>query len=1249
MDIFSIIFSIIIGLYLFNVVEAGDECCKTGQIFSGRDECHMIPNINNVGIDRIHCLLQTTYCCLESTDQDFCRQIGLNFIRKRFVQDYLKNIVDQQIDGQTIRINTNEFWPLLRSLYQCHMIDKNKSDQAFCCVGCMIGFASAIQRISEWNPKDVVNKMIHLNIEEWCSDMNIDDDDINIISNNNNNNNNSTAIKIAIQTYRQRKTYNNAASEICCQETIKAINSSIDWCNLRPAPCAHRCHDANNNNNNNTIKCSCWEGYHLADDQKNCIDNDECQESTHGCNIAYEMCSNTDGGYQCLPKMTDGLVQPDIIGNRDECSFGFYFNYTYNQCKDIDECAQGTHNCNHRFQVCMNIPGSWKCIQVGSECPKGFRRLGPSTIFDTGCRDIDECIEGLNNCDYLHENCENHIGTFSCEEKPNITLLTLSTRNTSSLFLAPISGLLLSTNKSGDKYPMKEAPISLCPKGYHFVRFSGMCEDIDECRIGQHNCDLSRNICVNFPGSYKCRPNNKQMTNIIAEFNDDDINNGTDSDINFYEWNPYNNDTNLMKQNERKKHDNHSMANIPVVCQEGFSRNPFFNICEDIDECRRTLSPCPSNSFCHNKFGSFNCLCKTGFIKNRQTNECDDIDECEQKLSHCPSTMRCVNTIGSFECIHHHHYQQQQQQQRTLTRQRQRQHRKNFQKHYHQCSEKKIHDPIVNKCVMKEKDLTDSTRQDSRLLTKFVKPIIADDIPTNNVAVNRNGILNNNDVITMRNSFIDQHTGTMKPNKQQLNKCKFGERMIEGECKAVDCGQGFFYNETEKRCQDMNECLEYSPCKIDEKCTNTIGSYRCSRKCNSGYRMNINGHSCEDIDECIERSYSCPANKICKNRLGSYSCECRVGFIATRDGICEDIDECEQGDELLCEYPETQKCVNTIGSYRCECRQGYRQIINDEKIFESSSSSIFIDINDDNDKNINYINMKCIDIDECQNRTLNKCHHHCQNYIGSYKCSCYSGYKLDNDGHSCIDENECEMFNTSSNLIHNNDEYMNDGRISEIDDQQRHQQQQQQLQQQSSLCYYKCINVPGSFRCICPPGYESLKEGSICRDIDECEQQDDVCQDNEFCLNIRGSYRCITIDCPEGYFFEMKTKKCLRHQDGVMGFRDLSKPISYSYNYLSIVSNLRIPKSLEYFDLVSLGGKVFAIPGVKYSLTLNSARPTRNDVRPAKREDFILRRPRSDQIIVALIEPLQGPQDVDLELTISLYPDDKFSEIKLLY
>ena len=60
---------------------------------------------------------------------------------------------------------------------------------------------------------------------------------------------------------------------------------------------------------------------------------------------------------------------------------------------------------------------------------------------------------------------------------------------------------------------------------------------------------------------------------------------------------------------------------------------------------------------------------------------------------------------------------------------------------------------------------------------------------------------------------------------------------------------------------------------------------------------------------------------------------------------------------------------------------------------------------------LNYCN---IDIDECysSNHTNvtgtddgddddSPCNHNCTNTLGSYQCSCYSGYKLEEDGKTC--------------------------------------------------------------------------------------------------------------------------------------------------------------------------------------------------------------------------------------------------------
>ena len=48
---------------------------------------------------------------------------------------------------------------------------------------------------------------------------------------------------------------------------------------------------------------------------------------------------------------------------------------------------------------------------------------------------------------------------------------------------------------------------------------------------------------------------------------------------------------------------------------------------------------------------------------------------------------------------------------------------------------------------------------------------------------------------------------------------------------------------------------------------------------------------------------------------------------------------------------------------------------------------------------------KCIknysDVDECQ-EDIDSCSQVCSNVIGLYVCSCYAGYRLTSDRHSCI-------------------------------------------------------------------------------------------------------------------------------------------------------------------------------------------------------------------------------------------------------
>ena len=97
----------------------------------------------------------------------------------------------------------------------------------------------------------------------------------------------------------------------------------------------------------------------------------------------------------------------------------------------------------------------------------------------------------------------------------------------------------------------------------------------------------------------------------------------------------------------------------------------------------------------------------------------------------------------------------------------------------------------------------------------------------------------------------------------------------------------------------------------------------------------------------------------------------------------------------------------------------------------------------------------------------------------------------------------------------------------------------------TNLCNGICENTPGSYACKCPAGYKLGTDNRTCKgiiskakkivkdtkiywlgnqfddfflDIDECASGQ-PCQDpSETCVNTGGSFRCIKIDCPDGYY-----------------------------------------------------------------------------------------------------------------------------------
>ena len=171
----------------------------------------------------------------------------------------------------------------------------------------------------------------------------------------------------------------------------------------------------------------------------------------------------------------------------------------------------------------------------------------------------------------------------------------------------------------------------------------------------------------------------------------------------------------------------------------------------------------------------------------------------------------------------------------------------------------------------------------------------------------------------------------------------------------------------------------------------------------------------------------------------------------------------------------------------------------------------------------------CVDIDECGDENLNDCSQICVNIGGSYTCACDPGYRLNSDGFTCRDINECV--------------------------------------EKSDQCMQTCENTDGSFRCLCQGGYNLAEDGrgciqtssavcvsagcsqgcspvvdpamnntiaqcfcysgfqldadqANCSDIDECQQG----RYSQGCLNTEGGFMC---SCHSGYKLGEDRRMCI--------------------------------------------------------------------------------------------------------------------------
>uniref|UniRef100_F6V6M9 Fibulin 7 n=1 Tax=Callithrix jacchus TaxID=9483 RepID=F6V6M9_CALJA len=218
-------------------------------------------------------------------------------------------------------------------------------------------------------------------------------------------------------------------------------------------------------------------------------------------------------------------------------------------------------------------------------------------------------------------------------------------------------------------------------------------------------------------------------------------------------------------------------------------------------------------------------------------------------------------------------------------------------------------------------------------------------------------------------------------------------------------------------------------------------------------------------------------------------------------------------------------------------------------------------------------------------------------------CSCEAGFQLSGAaGDSvCEDVNECEL-------------YGQEGR--------------------PRLCMHACVNTPGSYRCTCPSGYRTLADGKSCEDVDECAGLQPVCPRGTTCINTGGGFQCVSPECPEGSgnvsYVKTSPFQCERNPCPMDSRPCHHLPKTISFHYLSLPSNLKTPITLFRMATASAPGRA-GPNSLRFGIVGGNSRG-----------HFVMQRSDRQTGELILVQTLEGPQTLEVDVDMSEYLDRSF-------
>ncbi|CAB4059875.1 unnamed protein product [Lepeophtheirus salmonis] len=472
-------------------------------------------------------------------------------------------------------------------------------------------------------------------------------------------------------------------------------------------------------------------------------------------------------------------------------------------------------------------------------------------------------------------------------------------------------------------------------------------------------------------------------------------------------------------------------SGVLCTCEEGFTGDAY-KVCFDIDECSsRALHQCGIGALCVNKSPGYDCECPTGYSGNGKLSGCRPAEVrtiCESDYD-CTNNARCVS--GTCVC------------------------RKGFEPQGALCID-------VDECL--NGDICGPGAQCSNLLGSFVCSCVP---PL-------------------------QGNPPQVPCKDPCSEVNCGNHascQLDGNEAYCVCDQGWSYNPKNllQGCIDFDECNTISngsptgKCGVNTVCDNLEGSFQCT--CSPGFTGDP-FVGCYDLDECssaLPRNICGTDNALCENVEGGYNCKCLNGAQFDSNSLtcpddskekCKNSSECpgnaicKSGGQCVCQEPNVgpncenpcetvscffnSQCIVQNGIPLCQCLPGF-QLLSGQNA--------------------------CIDIDECLSKPCGE-NAICENSIGSYFCKCPSGTK----------SKDPKRFGCTGTLVESQCKSDSDCSNGET-----------------------CVQA----KCVCQRGFDRDDRSGKCIDIDECLSANLVsCGLNAVCKNLPGSYDC---ECPSGY------------------------------------------------------------------------------------------------------------------------------------